>query len=126
MEKRRSKRIPVEMHLSISTLFRQNNVSITDIDSPITVENISKEGIGFTSKSIFPLDYYFNAELKLGGDNSNLYCVIRIMRCEPLDNGEFSYGCQIVGLSPSLDYIFDDYSNKNNADSESANTDTDK
>ena len=57
MEKRRSKRIPVEMHLSISTLFRQNNVSITDIDSPITVENISREGIGFTSKSISLLCY---------------------------------------------------------------------
>lgn len=111
MEKRRSKRIPVEMHLSISTLFRQNNVSITDIDSPITVENVSKEGIGFTSKSIFPLDYYFNAELKIGKDNPSLYCVIRIMRCEPLDNGEFSYGCQIVEFPPNFDYVFDDYVN---------------
>ena len=75
------------------------------------VKDISKYGLGFISKSILPINYYFNAALKLGSDESTLYCVVKIIRCEALEDDEYSYGCEFVGLAPVLDYIFEDLEN---------------
>lgn len=110
-DKRRSKRIKVTLNLMVSSLFAQDNDKIA-IDSPIAVTDVSKFGIGFLSKSILPLNYYFNAALNLGDDDSTLYCVVKIIRCEPLEDDEYSYGCEFIGMAPVLDYIFDDLEHK--------------
>ncbi len=106
-DKRRSKRIKITLDLTVSSLFGQDNDRIV-IDSPIIVKDISKFGMGFISKSILPLNYYFNAALNLGSVDSVLYCVVKIIRCEPLEDDEYSYGCEFVGMAPVLDYIFED------------------
>ena len=62
-EKRKSKRINVDMKLKISDLFKQDNIKIEDIDAPIHVTNMSKGGIGFETKAILPTGYYFNTKL---------------------------------------------------------------
>ena len=105
--KRRAKRVKVTLELTVSSLFDQDNDKI-NIDSPIMVKDISKFGLGFISKSILPMNYYFNAELNLGSDDSTLYCVVKIIRCEALEDDEYSYGCEFVGMAPVLDYIFED------------------
>ena len=80
-EKRKYKRMPVEMKLEISSLFKQDNVSLSDIDAPIHVTDISRGGIGFTSTSNLPLDYYFNACIQLGTEeDAKLFCVVKIIR----------------------------------------------
>ena len=99
-EKRRSKRVKVTLDLTVSSIFAQ--------DSPIIVKDISRYGIGFISKSILPMNYYFNAALNIGGDDSVLYCVVKIIRCEALEDDEYSYGCEFIGMAPVLNYIFDD------------------
>lgn len=106
-DKRRSKRVKITLDLMVSSLFGQDNNKIS-IDSPIEVKDISKHGMGFVSKSILPLNYYFNAALNLGTVDSTLYCVVKIIRCEPIDDDEYSYGCEFVGMAPVLDYIFED------------------
>ena len=106
-EKRRSKRVKVTLDLTVSSIFAQDNDRIT-IDSPIIVKDISRFGIGFISKSILPMNYYFNAALNIGKDDSILYCVVKIIRCEALEDDEYSYGCEFVGMAPVLNYIFDD------------------
>ena len=63
-EKRRSKRLDVDMSLMISNIFRQDNVMIENIDAPIRVTNISKSGIGFETQALIPIGYYFNAKIK--------------------------------------------------------------
>ncbi|MBD5157261.1 MAG: PilZ domain-containing protein [Butyrivibrio sp.] len=110
VNKRRAKRVKVTLELTVSSLFDQDNDKI-NIDSPIMVKDISKYGLGFISKSILPINYYFNAALKLGSDESTLYCVVKIIRCEALEDDEYSYGCEFVGLAPVLDYIFEDLEN---------------
>ena len=112
-EKRREERMKVDLMLNVSSLFKQNNIEIANVNSPIEVLNVSKSGIGFISKSILPLNFYFNAALQLGHDNGILYCVVRIVRCEPLYKEEYSYGCEFVGLAPILDYIFEDLEEEN-------------
>lgn len=108
-EKRRDKRFPIQLKLEVSSLFRQDNDGVRDVDAPIEVKDISKSGIGFESSSILPLDYYFNAKLQLGHEQSVLYCVVKIIRVRKLEEGRFFYGCEFVGMAPVLGYIFDNY-----------------
>ncbi len=106
-DRRRAKRVNIKLNLSVSSLFLQDNEKIT-IDSPIEVKDISRTGLGFISRSILPLEYYFNAELNLGGKDKTLFCVVKIIRVEALEDEEYSYGCTFVGMAPVFDYIFDD------------------
>ncbi len=109
-EKRRFKRMPVSMKLEISSLFRQDHVSIGDLSAPIHVNNISKGGIGFSSENDLPIGFYFNSCIHLGEDEeAKFYCVVKIIRKTPVEGGGFDYGCEMVGLAPVLDYIFEDY-----------------
>ena len=65
VEQRRSKRIPTKMNLEVSSLFKQDNVKVNNINAPIEVIDISKDGIGFLSSSMLPIGFYFNARLEL-------------------------------------------------------------
>lgn len=114
-EKRKDKRLPVfSMKLEISSLFKQDNEIIKNLDAPINVLDISKGGIGFTSKSDLPLNFYFNACIQLGDEEAKLYCVVKIIRRDIKPDGDIFYGCELVGLAPVFSYIFDDYEKKLN------------
>lgn len=65
IEMRREKRWPIELQLEISSLFKQDNVKVENINAPIEVFDVSKAGIGFRTKSVLPIGYYFNARLVL-------------------------------------------------------------
>ena len=109
-EKRRDKRLPVcSMKLEISSLFKQDNQIIKNIDAPISVHDISKGGIGFITKSDLPLNFYFNACIQLGDADAKLYCVVKIIRRDIRNDGDIMYGCEMVGLAPVFSYIFEDY-----------------
>lgn len=114
-EKRRSKRLDVDLHLNISSLFKQDNIRVDNIEAPIEVINISKNGIGFKSGSILPVDYYFNAKLQLGAEDSSLYCVVKIIRQEAEENGNYMYGAEFVGMPSVLLYIFDEFEERVNS-----------
>lgn len=107
-EKRRSKRLPITLELEISRLFKQDNVKVTDVDAPIEVIDISKDGVGFKSDSVLPLDYYFNAKMSIGDDENVLYCVVKIIRID--SDGETNlYGCEFVGMAPIFNSVFEEY-----------------
>ena len=110
VEKRRCKRVQANLSLNISTLFRQNNVKVEHVDAPITVTNISRTGIGFISKGVFPEGFYFNAALQLGDIDDVIYCVVKIIRSQLTDvPGEYAYGCEFVGMPGIFSYIFDEF-----------------
>ena len=111
-EKRRAERLPIDLFLGISELFKQDNEVIKDAFAPIEVVNISRGGIGFVSTGLFPIGYYFNARIQLSDDkNSAFYCVIKIIRASETDGG-IMYGCEFVGFPSVLDYIFDEFEKK--------------
>ena len=89
-EKRRSKRLPVQLELVVSRLFRQEEITL-NINEPITVVDVSKLGIGFMTAADMPLNYYFNAKLELGNTENSLYCVVRIIRKVPKEEVENSF-----------------------------------
>ena len=45
IEKRRFKRMKADLSLNVSSLFKQDNMEIKNLDSPIKVINISEGGI---------------------------------------------------------------------------------
>ena len=106
VDKRRHKRVKVRLNLVVSNIFDQN-ADMIKIDSPIEVKDVSRSGIGFITKSILPMNYYFNAALTFDDEDSILYSVVKIIRCEALEDDEYSYGCEFVGMAPVLGYIFD-------------------
>lgn len=109
-EKRRHKRMPAELFLDVSSLFKQDNVKVDNIHAPIEVIDVSKSGIGFKSASVLPVGYYFNARLVLGDRiDSVLNCVVQIIRNQVCEDGSYKYGCEFVGHAAVLDYIFDEY-----------------
>lgn len=107
IEMRREKRWPAKLELEISTLFKQDNVKVENLNAPIEVFDVSKAGIGFKSKSVLPMGYYFNARLVLC-QNDAINCVVRIIRQQETDDG-YIYGCEIVGTASIMDYVFNDY-----------------
>lgn len=107
IEMRREKRWPVKLQLEISTLFKQDHVKVENINAPIEVFDISKAGIGFKTKSVLPIGYYFNARLVLA-ENDALNCVVRIIRQQKMEDG-YIYGCELVGTASIMDYVINDY-----------------
>lgn len=107
MEQRRAKRVPVSLKLEVSSLFKQDNVKVSNMNAPIEVQNISKSGIGFSTESTLPIGYYFNARLEFGKEDEALNCVVRIVRRSKTEDGKNFYGCEFVGMSSVFDYIFE-------------------
>ena len=108
-EKRKNKRLPIQLELVVSKLFKQEASATVEVNEPIQVTDVSKTGIGFASKNEFPVNYYFNAKLELGSADNSLYCVIQIIRKQPKEDGTYAYGCEFVGMAPVLGSIFDEY-----------------
>lgn len=108
-EKRRSRRLPIQLELVVSNLFRQDAAETVVVNEPIHVVDVSKLGIGFVTANDLPLNYYFNARLELGSPENSLYCVVQIIRKQPGEDGMLAYGCEFVGMAPVLGSIFDEY-----------------
>ena len=112
------------MHLDVSSLFKQDNVHVKNINAPIEITDISRNGIGFVTKSVLPIGFYFNSRLEFEKKNDSLNCVVQIVRRKQKDDGTTLYGCEFVGMPSIFDYIFDDIENdylKNHSDDEKMN-----
>ena len=106
-ERRKHKRLPLKLELTISSLFKQDYELIPGINESIKVENISKSGIGFLCDHELPLNYYFDAKIQLT-PNKYFYAVLKIIRIDKLAGGYF-VGCEFVGLADILSMKVDLY-----------------
>ena len=57
-ERRRTKRLPIDLELEVNKLYKQDNIFINGISADICVTDISKTGIGFVSDAKLPMDYF--------------------------------------------------------------------
>jgi hypothetical protein len=106
-DKRRAKRLPLKLELTISSLFKQDYELISNINENIEVKNISKTGIGFVCNHDLPVSYYFDAKVQLA-DDKFFHTVIKILRFEKTGEG-YSIGCEFVGLADILSMKVDQY-----------------
>ena len=108
IDKRKYKRLPIHLDLSVSQLYNQKDLD-KPVSSQIEVVDVSKSGIGFVCLDTLPLGYYFNATLNLGSEDNIIKVVIKIIRSMLLEDGRTHYGCEIVALPFILEGIVDNY-----------------
>lgn len=108
-EKRREKRIPINVQLSVSDLYTEETNSVADISSPIEVTDISPKGFGFLSSVALPIGYHFIANIELDRDLPQIITDVRIIRGQSLENGHYQYGCEFVSISPRVAKMLDDF-----------------
>jgi hypothetical protein len=108
MDRRKYKRLPMELHLEVDEVFKQDYVVIKDLNASVLVFDISRSGIGFISEASLPLSYYFRGKINLG-DNDFFYVVIQIVRAHVTQNNHKVYGAEFVGLAPFLADKVDKY-----------------
>lgn len=111
MDRRKNKRLPIELCLEVDEVFKQDNVIIKNLAASISVFDISKNGIGFISEADLPIGYYFRGTINLG--NGDFFrVVIQIVRVSVVENNQKGYGAEFVGLAPFLADKVDQYEKK--------------
>ena len=109
-ERRKNKRVPIQLALEVNQIFKQDNEVIGDLKAELEVVNISKTGIGFYSMDDLPLGYYFNAKLEFDEKNY-IFTVVKIIR-KSIMGDTFDYGCEFVGMADFLIGKIQEYENK--------------
>ena len=109
VEKRRYKRLPIKLLLEVSEVFKQDNDVITDLNAEIEVYDISKAGIGFTTSTLIPEGYYFNATILMENTEQKILTVVKILRRTEMADNQYRYGCEFVGLASIFHSVFDEY-----------------
>lgn len=110
-DRRRYKRLPIELKLEVDEVFKQDNVVIKNIGASISVFDISRSGIGFISEANLPVGYYFKGLINLG-DGDFFRVVIQIVRTTITYDNEIIYGAEFVGLAQFLADKVDKYEKK--------------
>lgn len=107
-ERRRYKRLPIELRLEIDEIFKQDNVIVSNIGASISVFDISKSGIGFVSEANLPIGYYFRGTINFS--NGDFFrVVIQIVRGKEAEDNLKAYGAEFIGLAPFLAEKVDHY-----------------
>ena len=115
-EKRKEKRIPVNVQLSVSDLYTESNgINSVYISSPIEVTDISPRGIGFVCADSLPIGSCFISNIELSRDLPQIITDIRIIRSQALSDNRFQYGCEFISISPRVSKMLDDYEMRMNS-----------
>lgn len=105
--RRKSKRLPVNIKLKIDSLYKSGDETLKSVDDDVTVINVSKTGIGFISEIELPLGYFFNAKITID-EEKRFYSVLKIVRNQRINEG-YIVGCEFVGLADVLSGSIDEY-----------------
>lgn len=107
IEKRKHKRLPLKLELTISSLFKQDYELLPDVNTHIEIVDISKSGLGFICNHELPINYYFDTKIQLS-ENNYFFAVLKILRVEKRED-KFFVGCEFVGLADILGQRVDKY-----------------
>lgn len=111
-EKRKGERLPIGIKLAVSNLYKEDTNTIMDLDLPVEVVDISPKGIGFTSHCVFPIGYFFIADIELAPDLPQIITDVRIIRSSAIDLNTYHYGCEFVSISPSVQNMLDEFATR--------------
>lgn len=101
LEKRRSQRVPIDVHLHICDLYRQDVSGIHHLEVPLVLTHISEHGVGFISESILPPQCQFHACLTLG-TMPGFLVTLNIICCSAADHSHYAYDCEFIELEDSF------------------------
>ncbi len=110
-EKRWAKRMKINAVIKLRSVkeSKSPNADVNKDEIEVSVINISKGGIAFTSKEFLPLNSYYESKITLWTKES-FEAIIQIIRMESIEDSEdVMYGCRFIGLSPSDQFKIDVY-----------------
>lgn len=107
LEKRKSQRVPITLHLSISDLYKDDPMvsGIHDLDAPIQLVDISPDGIAFISECVLPTGYFFNASIQSEILAKEVFTVVKIIHSRALDCSHYQYGCQFTNKPENIELL---------------------
>ena len=117
-EKRNSRRLDLEVNVELERIDDNSEVTtIKLVNADVT--DLSRSGIGFTSKEKLDLDSFYNTKLQIW-TRETLDAVVEIVRCQELEDG-YHYGAKFIGMIDSdalkidIYQIFYEYNENMNA-----------
>lgn len=114
-EKRKEKRIPIDIKLTVSDLYTGDSTVYADMSSKIDVTDISAKGIGFISEAVLPVGFLFIANIELDRELPQIITDVRIIRSSVLDDNRYQYGCEFVSISPRVSKMLDEFEQRINS-----------
>ncbi len=95
-ERRRSKRLPLEVDLKLEELEIDEVVTVKYLNVEVT--DLSRSGIGFKCRHDLEVGKYFDTKLQIW-TKEVIDCVIEIVRKSEGEDGYKHYGCIFVGMN---------------------------
>ena len=97
-EKRNSRRLDLDVTVELERI--NDNIGVTTLKLiHVDITDLSKSGIGFTSKAELELGSFYNTKLQIW-TKETIEAVIEIVRCEEYD-GLYHYGAKFIGMIES-------------------------
>lgn len=111
VEQRKSKRLDLKVQLELERLDQDDVTTVKYVE--VDVQNLSRSGIGFTSKQELEVDSFYNTKLIIW-TREVIDVVIRIVRRKD-GEGEFFYGAEFIGMTETDTLKIDIYQIVNEA-----------
>ncbi|MBQ8279344.1 MAG: PilZ domain-containing protein [Roseburia sp.] len=95
-EKRRHKRLDLDVSLQLERLDEDGVTTLKFVHVDVT--DISRSGLGFTSKQELVVGTYFDAKIQIW-TKEVIDAVIEIVRCDKAGDDLNKYGCIFIGMT---------------------------
>lgn len=116
VNKRRSKRIPVQIELHDSDLNNQKRLEIPVLDTPIRVVDVSLYGLGMIADFVLPIGHFLDARIILSPDFPPIRAVVKIIRVQPLGGNTYRYGCEFIDMTEADKTIIESFKRQEEKD----------
>lgn len=97
-EKRNSRRLDLDVTVELNRIDDNDGVTTLKLIN-VEVTDLSKSGIGFTSKTKLDLDSFYNTKLQIW-TKETIDAIIEIVRCVETEDG-YHYGAKFIGMIES-------------------------
>ena len=114
--KRRSRRIPVQIELHDSDLNNQKRLEIPILDTPIQVVDISLHGLGMIADFVLPIGHFLDARIILSPDFPPIRAVVKIIRVQTVDRNMYRYGCEFIDMTEADKSIIESFKRQDEKD----------
>ena len=94
-EKRRAQRLDLDVTIELSRIDSGNDLTTVKM-ARVDVVDLSRSGIGFTTKQELDIDSFYNTKIQIWTKDI-IEAIINIVRCKEDENG-YHYGATFVGM----------------------------
>ena len=94
-EKRKARRLDLDVVIELSRIDDDNDVTTVKM-ARVDVVDLSRNGIGFTTKQALKIGSFYNTKLQIWTKDI-IEAIIKVVRCKEED-GLYHYGASFVGM----------------------------